>query len=100
MSRSGVLAYDDLIKVYDKLFSEEQKAKYSLALRRVGARHGVVLDLGCGTGLLGPLLTSELLIGLDPCQPALKRARRRGYDVVRGVGELMPFRDQVYKLRE
>ena len=96
MRGRGFLAYNDLAKVYDKLFNEEQRAKHLLALRLVGARHGAVLDLGCGTGLLGPLLRSELLVGLDPCVPVLRKAKERGYDAVRGVGELLPFRSECF----
>lgn len=43
--------YEATCKGYDELYRAEQFEKYFVALRRVPPR-GVVLDAGCGTGLL------------------------------------------------
>jgi len=92
----GVLGYEVLSEGYDELYFREQASKYLLALSRVGRRHRAVLDLGCGTGLLGLFLESELLVGLDPCRALLVKARGRGYEVVIGVGDFLPFRDSCF----
>lgn len=61
-----------------------------------GVPPGRVLDLGCGTGRNLALFGSGVrAIGVDPCSPALRRARRRapGVPLVRACAEALPFRD-------
>lgn len=58
-----------------------------------GAR-GRVLDVGCGTGRNLPLYPLGVrVIGLDPCQETLARARRRapGVALVQASVEALPF---------
>jgi len=43
--------YEATAKGYDELYRAEQYEKFSVALKRVNPR-GLVLDAGCGTGLL------------------------------------------------
>ncbi len=43
--------YEATASGYDELYRAEQYEKYSLALRRVPPK-GIILDAGCGTGLL------------------------------------------------
>lgn len=63
-----------------------------------GAR-GRTLDLGCGTGRNLPLYGEGLrVIGVDPEEAMLKRARRRGPNVplVRARAEALPFKDGAF----
>jgi ubiquinone/menaquinone biosynthesis C-methylase UbiE len=44
--------YDAEADGYDELYSEEQRTKYELALRRIAISRGDrILDCGCGTGI-------------------------------------------------
>jgi demethylmenaquinone methyltransferase/2-methoxy-6-polyprenyl-1,4-benzoquinol methylase len=78
-------------------------------LARITHRESIrVLDLACGTGLVtfplqrlvGP---GGLVVGLDPSiamlQPAVRRKRLKvvPVELVRAVGESMPFRDGVFE---
>ena len=92
----GVLEYDKVVEAYDELYGEEQVPKYLVALNRVGRYFRVALDLGCGTGLLSKYVKCELMVGIDPSLPMLKKAKARGVDVVQGVGEQLPFRSQAF----
>jgi ubiquinone/menaquinone biosynthesis C-methylase UbiE len=60
---------------------------------------GRTLDLGCGTGRNFPLYGPEArVVGLDPAEPVLRRARRRAPRVplVRASAEALPFRSGVF----
>ena len=78
-------------------YTEEQQAKYALILDELPDAD-LVLDNGCGTGLLFPLIDSSL-VGLDLSGELLRTARERLTDVqylVQGDSEYLPFRDNVF----
>ena len=59
-----------------------------------------VLDLGCGRGGVVELFWRDvkLAAGLDPDQPSLAEYRAPGMPILRGVGERLPFTDEVFDL--
>ena len=60
--------YDQLAPVYDIQYAEEQNAKIEAALNKAKPRENeLVLDLGCGTGLLFEKVAKStgLLVGVD-----------------------------------
>lgn len=62
---------------------------------------GRVLDLGCGTGRnLARVGGSTKSVGVDPCLPSLKEARRRapGAMLVLARAEHLPFRDGAFDI--
>jgi len=59
------------------------------------APHGVILDIGVGTGFLTSGL-SETLIGVDPAENPLMIASGRGVLTVNAYGEELPFRDGAF----
>ena len=104
-SRYGVTA-----PPYDELYLEEQVEKYAVALSR-HRPEGVVLDAGCGTGLLieymlatGMLEGVAVYVGLDLTPEMLERAvprlRSSGVlgELVEGDLEYLPFRDSAFTL--
>ncbi len=75
--------YEATCKGYDELYRAEQYSKYMAALRRVPPR-GLVLDAGCGTGLLAEYMAQAgVLDGLEgyvcvdysPCMLGIARWR-------------------------
>lgn len=82
--------------LYDLRYSEEQLMKYNYIIDEVN-NHGLVLDNGCGTGLMFPYLNS--LVGLDVSSRLLEKARERCQEnnyIVMGDSENLPFRRQVF----
>ena len=73
-----------LAAIYDEIDSDRRDLDhYEAILDRLGAHS--VLDIGCGTGVLGCRLSAQGLtvIGVDPAQASLDVARRKpGADVV------------------
>ena len=95
-------AYDALGgKIYDLRYAEEQESKYRLLLERIRPEAAdVVLDVGCGTGLLLKRLDSNG-VGLDVSPGLLSAARSKidspsNRELVQADAENMPFRDSVF----
>ncbi len=97
--------YDALSRGYDELYGEEQARKHSAVLAAVGgARAGVVLDLGCGTGLLTERLPSAgagYVVAADISAGMAARAKARlppAADLVICDCELLPLRGEAFDL--
>ena len=95
-------SYDNLgSRLYDLRYEEEQRKKYEtiLAEVEVGERE-IILDNGCGTGLLLEHL-SATAIGLDISSSMLSKALtriRNVYDkhLIQGDAENLPLRGHVF----
>ncbi len=96
--------YNSLAPVYDAQYGEEQDAKMKAALSSIDLEKDcLVLDAGCGTGLLfkhvGGLL--KLLVGIDISSKILKEAKKyakqlRTVAVVRADADFAPFQNDVF----
>jgi len=93
------ISYDVLAGAYDELYGDEQAAKYKVILERLSNLE-VVLDAGCGTGLLAAALGDCYYVGLDKSRGMLAVAKRltrlAAADLVRGDAEAMPFRSGAF----
>jgi len=99
--------YNRIAGIYDSLYGEEQKAKIESILRIIkGERKDLVLDAGCGTGLLIEYLASKVdhFVGLDISEKVLKvaldksrRLKIKGnVSLIRADIDILPFRDSVF----
>jgi len=90
--------YDELGgSLYDLRYTEEQKAKYQLIMDELD-QPKLLLDNGCGTGLLFPLLDCTI-VGLDLSSKLLEKAKERTSEeqyLVHGDSEHLPFRDKLF----
>jgi ubiquinone/menaquinone biosynthesis C-methylase UbiE len=74
------LRYDAEADTYDDLYSDEQRIKYELALRRIAfSCEDRIIDCGCGTGIFLEKVAGNLQIavGVDLSPKMLRRAKLR-----------------------
>jgi ubiquinone/menaquinone biosynthesis C-methylase UbiE len=95
-------SYDDLGgRTYDVRYRQEQEAKYDVILDRIKPLpHELVLDEGCGTGLLLTRLDAHN-IGIDFSHRLLATARQRLKEkqrthLVQADAEHLPFRHTTF----
>ncbi len=81
--------YNSISLGYNQLHAEEQAAKASLIKANCNL-HGLLLDIGAGTGTTTALFPCEECIALDPAKEMLKQFS--GMKVV-ARSEGMPFKD-------
>lgn len=97
---SVIAAFDQYAETFDRNLVEDLKyampAAIADALKRHGATGGLdILDLGCGTGLVGEQIVSlkRSMTGVDLSPKMLEKAKQRGiYDEL-ACGELVAFLD-------
>jgi ubiquinone/menaquinone biosynthesis C-methylase UbiE len=91
-------SYDSTVKIYDARYAEEQEAKYKAALENVKPA-GMVLDVGCGTGLFFKHVADEAgcIVGVDSSKKLLLEAQNhaRGWrkvHLVQADADHLPFK--------
>jgi len=87
--------YDKTAEFYDSRYREVQYSKFQEMLANLVLK-GKILDLGCGTGLLGEFLDRKL-IGVDVSFGMLKSGENREY-FVQGDMENLPFNDNTFDI--
>jgi len=96
--------YDRTARTYDAQYAEEQEAKFQVALENSPLDdNAVVLDAGCGTGLLFRHLAKRvaLVVGIDTSTNLLKQARLRArahnnIAIVRADADHAPFKTNAF----
>lgn len=82
------LEYDSWFVEHPSIFESESRAIEALRLSGLG------LEVGVGSGVFAKRL--GVSVGIDPSLSMLLMAKRRGIEVVRAVGEYLPFRDTTF----
>ena len=94
MSRAEV--FDRFWRRYDEWYQRNRViAELELSVVKQLIKRKPVLEVGVGTGFFASKLGFEY--GIDPSINMLRVARGRGIEVVQGVGEYLPFRDNSFK---
>lgn len=93
--------YDLTASMYDLRYADEQKAKIEAALGSLKEKwFGLVLDVGCGTGILFDYITDqpEIIVGLDLSKKTLLETKARtskknpkNVHLVQADADNMPF---------
>lgn len=100
--REVMLHYDQTATSYDAQYAEEQNTKIRAALSNVHLKeNSLILDMGCGTGLLFPYIAdkAKLLVGIDTSAKLLKQAQKRAKQypnitLIQADADHTPFKDQ------
>ena len=87
-------------RIYDIRYLEEQGKKYEFILNRISSSdEDLVLDIGCGTGLLLEKITATSVgvdLSINLLEKALERNKFGRVYLVQADAELLPFRDAVF----
>ncbi|MGQ9460771.1 MAG: class I SAM-dependent methyltransferase [Candidatus Bathyarchaeaceae archaeon] len=102
--RKAMRHYDQLAPVYDIQYAEEQNAKIEAALNNTKPNENeLVLDLGCGTGLLFEKIakSTRLLVGVDISLKILQEAKKRAkrfpnIAIIRADADYTPLQNQAF----
>jgi len=102
--RKAMRHYDQLAPLYDAQYAEEQKAKIENVLNNTKPEENeLVLDLGCGTGLLFQNVanSTKLLAGVDTSSKILREAKKRAKQlpntaILRADADYTPFQNQIF----
>jgi demethylmenaquinone methyltransferase/2-methoxy-6-polyprenyl-1,4-benzoquinol methylase len=101
--RDTMHRYDVTAQIYDMRYGEEQTAKMEAALRHLKIEAYMILDSGCGTGILFNHVADKarMTIGLDFSRKTLLKAKERaknhvGLNLVRADADNMPLRDNIF----
>lgn len=102
--RAVMLHYDQTAASYDAQYAEEQNAKMEAALSNIVLKkNNILLDVGCGTGLLFPYIAdkTQLLIAIDTSRKLLKQAKKRAKQhpnivLFQADADHTPFKNQTF----
>jgi ubiquinone/menaquinone biosynthesis C-methylase UbiE len=96
--------YDQIARVYDMQYYVEQEAKIKAALMDLTLKkEEIILDVGCGTGLLFPHLATKikLVIGVDVSSSIVNQAKKRAKEygntaLVISDADHLPFLNETF----
>ena len=102
--RSIMKRYDATAGIYDTRYAEEQTAKYEAAFKSLECEDlGLVLDVGCGTGLLFDSIAdkAEAVVGVDISREILLVARKHrqiygNIHLILADADNMPLKDGIF----
>ena len=86
-------------RIYDIRYTEEQQKKYEIIFDKIPSRYeGLILDVGCGTGLLLERINS-ISVGVDLSinllEKAYERNKRSQINLIQADAESLPIRTSV-----
>jgi len=96
--------YDVTAHIYDMRYAEEQKVKFQAAFKNLKAeRLGLVLDVGCGTGLLFDYVAdkAETVVGVDLSKKTALQAKEHAKrflntHLILADADKLPFPDNFF----
>lgn len=95
--------YNLTAEMYDARYCEEQEAKYKAALDGLSLEAGVVLDVGCGSGLFFRHVANEakLVVGVDVSRRLLQLAKERAKTypdvyLIQADADKLPFKQDIF----
>jgi ubiquinone/menaquinone biosynthesis C-methylase UbiE len=103
--RDIIQRYDVTAQIYDRRYAEEQTAKINAAFKHLMVEADLVLDVGCGTGILFSYVATKAttIVGLDISWKTLLLAKKRAKNygnvhLMRADADNMPLRGKVFDI--
>jgi len=100
--RSVMNHYDTIAHIYDLQYGQEQRLKIEFSLENLNLKsESLILDVGCGTGLLFDYVLGNILVGVDVSKGILMRAKgkiggRENVFLVQADADYLPFHDGIF----
>jgi malonyl-CoA O-methyltransferase len=99
--RKVMHAYDVTAEIYDERYREEQYDKYCKVLGKVDVAGGIVLDVGCGSGLFFSNVAdrADFVVGVDISRKLLLKAKNcasKNVFVVQADADHLPFQENTF----
>jgi ubiquinone/menaquinone biosynthesis C-methylase UbiE len=104
--RSAIRHYDQTAETYDQQYMEEQDLKIAIALEALPQpidKNAVILDAGCGTGLLFPNIArkTKQTVGIDTSIKSLKKAKAKtktyhNTALIKADADFLPFKAEIF----
>ncbi len=102
--RDVMQSYDSTAHLYDMRYAGEQIAKIEAAMKSVNLeRHNLVLDVGCGTGLLFSYVANKvrMVVGLDISRKILFQAKAKAkkfqnVHIICADADNMPLNENIF----
>jgi len=102
--RDVMQRYDLTAHIYDMRYAEEQTAKIEAVMESISMeKEGLVLDVGCGTGLLFNYVANkaEAIAGLDISREILVKAKKRAKEflnvhLILADSDNVPLKEDVF----
>ena len=92
--------YNSIAKGYDNLYGDEQRKKWAEAKKLINfSKKDIVLDMGCGTGLIIPEIAqkTKIVVGIDNSVEMLKLAPKPENAIyVLADAKKIPFPDKFF----
>lgn len=89
------LSFNKAAKTYEEQ-ATIQRETAKLIAEKIKKIDGLSLDCGCGTCFVSDFLPGKHIINLDISKAMAKVCRKKGYPVVVGDIEMMPFKDACF----
>lgn len=88
--------YNTTAHLYNMRYEEEQKLKISFLLNKLRPKEDeILLDIGCGTGILFKMVNCKIIIGVDISINMLREIKdREKINLILADGEYLPIRDE------
>lgn len=99
---SAMKHYDAVAKIYDLQYGQEQRLKIEFSLGNLNLKsESLILDVGCGTGLLFDYVLGNVIVGVDVSKGILRIAKekikgRENVFLVQADADYLPFQDGIF----
>ncbi len=98
MKREVLEHYEELADRFGDVSNKYCNERYRREIEKYASEKTVVLDIGCGTGLLLSRISAKRRVGIDLSPRLLGQLRKSGLNLIRADAESLPFKEGSFGL--